>query len=966
MGIRSKRYLIVGDGAAGMTTARTLRETDPHAEITIVADDPNPAYFRAALTNYLLGELREEQIWATRPQFYDQYRVRRLHARCTGLDTQRGELHTTLGTPLGFDALLLGCGARARRPSFPGAELGGVLTLRTLQDCRSIMERILSGRVKNAVVLGGGPLALEWALGMHARGIRVSILLRGTSFLPGALDSVGSDLLAARLRQAGLNLVLGDEVAAATSGPDGNVAALTTKRGLALQCQMIAAAIGVVPNTEWLQGSGIQLGNRNGIVVNAQMQTSAAGVFAAGDVVEFEGRALQLWEPAQAQARVAGSNMIGTPSTYAPGVHYMATRLFDLDFASLGQITDVSGAREISDLPKGTGRLNYRKVVVKDGRLIGALMLGHREDKVRQRGRWFKRIMDHHLNVSAIEHDLLDPTFDVASWHDQAIGAANAALAVVPDRVTQGGPTGAVPSVAAGAALRGTNMLQLSQLTQALNSSPTPLVARGPSAPGVATTASGGAATGTAMMGANTSTAKNGGSPMNLAATAALGTQMLGQFNLRPAAAPAPSVKMARKAFLRLGEQNIELTGTLCRVGREAGSEIHITDPSVSFVHAHLQRASDNWYLRDLGSDAGTWVNGMTLSAPRQLKSGDGIRVGQVELMFFYEGEEQLARASAERRPHGSPKPRLQVRSGHALGLEFLLTQSPTLVGSDPSCQLWLDDTSLAPHHARLERTNSGWQVMCLEASAGLWINQRAAAPRSPIPLEEGTQVRIGGIQMAYTQRPVMLGIDEIQAQRQAVAGTAPDPGRVGTGQRMQAFAAVSADALAATAPPFTRGGGQPQSQPQVARPVEANTHASNPPSPQPTINPAFATTATAGDVPRTAPTASVGATAAPAASRVTRLRVESGPDVGRVALVGDYLIVGHQPNCQMVLSDQYIAPQQVEVQRFSGALFVRNLGTPGSLSKNGEDTQNRSLPLNVGDRLQLGPYTVLVFEEAG
>ncbi len=927
MGIRNKRYLIVGDGASGMTAARTLRETDPRAEISIVADDPNPAYFRAALTNYLLGELREEQIWATRPQFYDQYGLRRLHARCLGVDTQRAELHTSLGTPLGFDALLLGCGARARRPAFPGCELGGVMTLRTLQDCRAIMERIASGRVKRAVVIGGGPLALEWALGMHARGIAVSILLRGSTFMPGSLDSVGSDLLAARLRQAGLELILSDEVAHAMPGPDGDVAGLSTKRGQQLECQLVAAAIGVVPNTEWLQNSHIQLGKRSGIAVDAQMQTSAHGVFAAGDVVEFEGRALQLWEPAQAQARVAARNMIGTPATYAPGVHYMATRLFDLDFASLGRVTDVPGARELADLPKGTGRLNYRKVVVHQGQLVGALMLGHREDKVRLRGRWFKRIMDRKLDVSAIENQLLDPTFDIASWYEQATGSENAAFAAVPERVAAS-HAAAPASVAAGAELRGTSVLDLRQLTQALATG-----AAATAVDGGQKAVSGGPAASTAFIQEHTST------PENLAATAALGTQMLGQFNIRPQAIASPPKATQRKAFMRLGERHMELSGQLCRIGREAGSEIHTLDPSVSFVHAHVERAGENWYLRDLGSEGGTWVNDSALSAPRKLQSGDRIRVGQVELAFYYEGEESREPGAAQLRPHGSPKPRLRVRSGNALGLEFLLTQSSVIAGSHPNCQLWLDDTSLAPQHARFERTQAGWQVVGLDASAGVWVNQRAVAPNTPIPLEEGTTLRLGAILMEFTQRPMMLGADEIRAQRQAIAGTEPDPARVGTGQRMQAFAAIDPSVVAASSAP-------PRASARVS-------------------DPALARTASPGlsDVPAQASnpagsTAQVGHVAPQA-----HLRVEAGPDAGRVQPISDYLIVGHQPSCQFVLFDQQVAPQQLEVQRFSGALFIRNLGSPGSVLKNGEDTGNRSVPLNVGDRLQLGPSTVLVYE---
>jgi NADPH-dependent 2,4-dienoyl-CoA reductase/sulfur reductase-like enzyme len=114
-----KRYLIIGDGAAGTTAAQRLRELDRTAYITILSDDPHPAYFRAALTNYLLGELREEQIFAVPPSFYAEYEINRALARVAAVDTARSQVWFSQGgQPLAYDALLLAAGARANAPSF--------------------------------------------------------------------------------------------------------------------------------------------------------------------------------------------------------------------------------------------------------------------------------------------------------------------------------------------------------------------------------------------------------------------------------------------------------------------------------------------------------------------------------------------------------------------------------------------------------------------------------------------------------------------------------------------------------------------------------------------------------------------------------------------------------------------------------------------------------------------------------
>src|SRR5262245_24539950 len=109
--MNAKRYLIVGDGAAGTTAAQELRRLDPYAAILIVSDDPSPSYYRAALTNYLLGELREEQIWAVPPTFYAEHRVERRFSRIGALDAARGQvLLTSGGPPLAYDALLVASG----------------------------------------------------------------------------------------------------------------------------------------------------------------------------------------------------------------------------------------------------------------------------------------------------------------------------------------------------------------------------------------------------------------------------------------------------------------------------------------------------------------------------------------------------------------------------------------------------------------------------------------------------------------------------------------------------------------------------------------------------------------------------------------------------------------------------------------------------------------------------------------
>src|SRR5262245_3739852 len=236
-----KRFLIIGDGAAGITAAETLRRLDSTAQVAIYTDDPNPGYFRAALTNYLLGELREDQLWAVPPDFYEARRIRRVFARVTAIDTERSELWDSSGAgAISYDHLLIATGAHPRPPSFHGAHLPGVMTLRTVRDAREMMERLRVLKLETAAVLGGGPLGLEWAHALKEQGVRVTILERSPRLLPRALDEAASHLLVTRLRHAGIEVVLGEEVTSAYPASHGGIGAVSTNTGRAVACDFVA------------------------------------------------------------------------------------------------------------------------------------------------------------------------------------------------------------------------------------------------------------------------------------------------------------------------------------------------------------------------------------------------------------------------------------------------------------------------------------------------------------------------------------------------------------------------------------------------------------------------------------------------------------------------------------------------------------------------------------------------------
>ncbi|HEX6277762.1 MAG TPA: FAD-dependent oxidoreductase [Polyangiaceae bacterium] len=759
-----KRFVIIGDGAAGLAAAERLRHADPSASIGIFTDDPSPGYYRAALTNYLLGELREDQLWAVSPDFYDSLGLRRIFGRVVGVDTQKCVVwDTTSPTPTPYDHLLVASGARPRPPNFEGAHLPGVMTLRTIQDARQVVDHVRLRRLSRAVVLGGGALGLEWAHALAEHGVKVTIMERSARFLPNALDEVASDLLAARLRQAGIDVVLGDAVVAARPGPDGSVAGVVTQQGRALECGLVAAALGVVPSSEFLKGSGVALAENGALVANRRLATNVPNVWAAGDVARVEGEQLQLWEPARHQGRIAADNAGGRASDYQPGVHYFATRLFDLDFGRLGAIERAPNRYEIVDFPRGTGKIAYRKLVVEGGRLVGALMIGERGARVRTAGRRYKRLIDTKVDVSPVQDRLLDPSFDTDAWletqklFERPVKRAGTAVqAAAPKaarlRATQAvhiGKDAKLPSEAlrlvegqgGGTSLlaRGTALLRIRAATE-LSSS-----IGGTSVLDVSRS-------GTSLIGAPEGAGVPSATPQTMASPR--GTRVLSIGLQAEEKRPAAPVQAPLEARLEGMGRTFPIAGATFGIGNSPDADVPIAHEAVATLHAQIVRQGDALYLRDAGSRTGTWVNDRMLSAAHALLDGDRLRVGPAELVFR---SPVLRRTAPEESLVTIAVPHLEVRSGQSLGLAFALRVESLVIGSAPGSHIELRDLSVAPQHARARIVGEQAILTDLGSGRGTFLGFTPLAPGQEVPLAEGAWIRAGIVDLVYTRRPMAV-----------------------------------------------------------------------------------------------------------------------------------------------------------------------------------------------------------------
>ncbi len=936
------RYLIIGDGAAGTTAAQTIRQADPTGVIEIYSDDPNPAYYRAALTNYLIGELREDQIWAVPPTFYGENRLKRVLARVESVDPQRAQLTLRRGgPPVTYDHLLVAAGSRARAPAFHGADLPGIMTMRTLQDVRAVMDQIKLHGLRAAVVVGGGPLALEWAQGLHERGVKATIILRGNRFMGNALDQTGSDLLLARLRHAGVTVLLDDEIVAAAPDKHGSLASVTTKNGKKIACQLAGVAIGVQCNSDFLKDSGIALDKRGAIPVDASLRTNFANIYAAGDIAAVEGSLLQLWEPARLQGRVAGQNMTGGQARYAPGVHYFATRLFNLDFASVGEIEPKDGADELVDLPLGGGEISYRKLLLENGQLKGALLLGERKSGIRRQGRAYQRAMQAGMDLSAVQTQLLLPGFDLGN-HLQAgelaqkpktsAGAARTSAELRKSRVI---PRANVPAPAparapikAGArppaSLRSPSLPQPLPVGERLrigrvednecvldddHVSGCHAEIRWQGADYYLTDLD--SKNGTYLAGTRIQTAV----PLPPAARIRIGRTVF-EFvqEAQPVAVETPPKPVRESRLLLtigLGTQQLgleepggaasplvlsakgnrwSLTAALTIIGRDVENGITLDDPAVSHVHAQILERNGVHYLQDLGSQNGTWVNDEQIAIPHPLANGDRIRVGKTVLIVQAEPTGQapfLGAASPVEIPappiietEDLPGPHLVVRSGKSMGLRFELSGKSVVLGRDPACEIWLDETGISWQHAKFSLKGKAWSVTDQDSTNGTWVNEVRLESGRRTALKAQDRLRFGRLEIEF--------LDGAAAKPCAKCGAA-----LRTATRY--------------CPNCGHPVGEPFQQQNLSVLVVAGSHAGE-------------------EVPLTGP-----------------------------------IIIGRDPaHCQLILEEASISGRHLEIRPVPGGYEVCDLSSRNGSWLNGERLGTQYAVLSDGDTIKLGRHVVV------
>jgi len=375
------KHVILGNGPAGVVAAETLRKLSPGDEITLLGDEPGPPYSRMAIPYLLMGNIDEKGTWLRKDDgHFARLRIALEAGRAAAVDTAAREVRLESGEKLAYDRLLVATGSRPNRPPVPGLDLPGVHPCWTLADARAIAARARKGA--RVVQMGAGFIGCIIMEALAARGAELVVVEMGDRMVPRMMPPRASELIHAWCEHRGIHVITGARVAGISKAGDALAVSLTD--GQSFPADLVISATGVTPNTAFLEGSGIACDE--GVLVDAQMQSSVKGVFAAGDVSrapEFDTDrkiAYAIQPTAVEQARIAALNMAGREAT-SPGA--LAMNVLDtlgLVSASFGRWQGAPHAQGGSWVEqRDEERFRYLRLEFQGERLIGATCLGHTE-----------------------------------------------------------------------------------------------------------------------------------------------------------------------------------------------------------------------------------------------------------------------------------------------------------------------------------------------------------------------------------------------------------------------------------------------------------------------------------------------------------------------------------------------------------------------------------------------------------
>ena len=376
---------MVGDGAASFRFIQNYREFNKEDEIHVFSKEPHLFYNRVLLPEYVTEELTWEQLLKIKEQELSKLNVT-LHpgTLINKIDKDNKVVTDSNGETHDYTKLILATGSRAFIPQDVQINLPGRFTMRNRYDADSFKEYLdntgLPAEQQHVVIVGGGLLGLELAAAMKHKNVRITIVQRASRLMERQLDTTSSKLLALDVQERGIQIYFDNEVSTVFDDEDTGELNITLKSGKFITANAIVYAIGTIPNVDMARENGILCGR--GVKVNQHLQSSDPNIFAIGEIAEFNNMLFGITSAAEEQANILANFLAGDiSSAYNGSVLMNILKFNDLNLCSIGDIrvpeNDDSYEEIIfTDLKKRY----YKKCIVKDDLLVGAILMGDKNE----------------------------------------------------------------------------------------------------------------------------------------------------------------------------------------------------------------------------------------------------------------------------------------------------------------------------------------------------------------------------------------------------------------------------------------------------------------------------------------------------------------------------------------------------------------------------------------------------------
>jgi ferredoxin-nitrate reductase len=402
-----EKIAVVGAGAAAFRFIQNYREINATDEIIVFSNEENPFYNRVLLPEYMTGEFSWEQLQKIKNEALKKLNVTlkssvsidHLNTNENTITDSKGNLHT-------FDSLILATGSRPFVPEDVQLHLPGRFTMRKKQDADSLKEYLESTNVaseeQHVVIVGGGLLGLELAAALKHKKVKITIIQRASRLMERQLDRISSKLLAEEVQLRDIQIYFDNEVSTVFETEKPKELEIALKSGKIITANAIVYTIGTIPNIELAKESGIACGR--GVKVNQYLQSSKPNIFAIGEIAEFNNQLFGITSAAEEQADILAHFMAGDISSFYKGSVLMnILKLEDINLCSIGTIEIPENDDSYEEIVfADLGQRYYKKCIVKNDLLIGAILMGDKNEFAE-----FKTLIESKIELSDKRNTLL-------------------------------------------------------------------------------------------------------------------------------------------------------------------------------------------------------------------------------------------------------------------------------------------------------------------------------------------------------------------------------------------------------------------------------------------------------------------------------------------------------------------------------------------------------------------------------